>query len=176
MPQEKFHQVLPSNWDGRFPFTNDSDEDFVFTWAKKAYLFPARKTVDMMRMNFNATPLEVMQIRKNAAKQWGEREFFKSKKYESMKAVEGTKDANGVITPRLQSFHAAGTYSLEDLTSYIQQCLTPYPEGNAMVTDAPVRDTLAEIHKDIETGEPVSAPVKNTAQSLNNKPGYVLVN
>lgn len=173
---EKFQQVLPGNWDGKFPFTNDSDEDFVYTWAKKAYMFPARKTVDMMRMNFNATPLEIMNIRKFAAKKWAEREFFKSKKYESMKAMEGIKDANGVITPRLQSFQSAGSYSEQELVAGIQQCLTPLPIADALVADAEIRNTDAELHRDIETGEPVSAPVKNTAQSLNNKPGYVLVN
>lgn len=176
MPQEKFQQILPSNWDGRFPFTNDSDEDFVYVWAKKAYLFPARKTVDMMRMNFNATPLEVMNIRKFAAKQWATREFFKSSKYESMRAMEGEKDKNGVIIPRLQSIHASGSYTETDLMKGIQQCLTPYPEAEALVADAPVRNTEAEIHTDPDTGKPISAPVKNTSQSLNDKAGYVLVN
>lgn len=176
MPQDKFTQVLPTDWNGKFPFTNDSDEDFVFTWAKKAYMFPARTTVDMMRMNFNATPLEVQQIRKFAAKKWAEREFFKSSKYEAMRKVEGGKDENGVITPRLQSFLAAGSYSEQDLKAGIQQCLTPLPEGNALVSEAETRDTEAEIHKDIDTGEPVSAPVKNATQSVNTKAGYVLVN
>lgn len=176
MPQEKFAQVLPSNWDGKFPFTNDSDEDFIFTWAKKAYLFPARKTVDMMRMNFNSTPIEVQQIRKFAAKQWATREFFKSNKYESMRAVEGKKDESGVIIPRLQSIHSAPSYTETDLVAGIQRCLTPLPIGEALVADAPVRDTEAEIHKNLETGDPISAPVKNAAQSLNDKPGYVLVN
>lgn len=176
MPQEKFQQVLPSNWDGRFPFTNDSDEDFVYTWAKKTYLFPARKTVDMMRMNFNCTPLEVMSIRKFAAKLWAEREFFKGGKYASMRAVEGAKDENGVIIPRLQSFMAAGSYSLSDLQAGIQQCLTPLPEAEAMVKEAEVRNTEEEIHHDPTTGKAVSEPIKDMAQSLNDKPGYVLVN
>lgn len=176
MPTEKFQQILPSNWDGKFPFTNDSDEDFVYTWAKKNYLFPARKTVDMMRMNFNATPLEVQQIRKFAARKWAEREFFKSGRYEDMRAIEGTKNERGAITPTLQSFHAAGQYTEGDLQQYIQECLTPLPEGEALIAEAEVRNTEAEIHKDADTGEPVSAPVKNASQSLNNKPGFVLVN
>ena len=169
---EKFQQVLPSNWDGKFPFTNDSDEDFVFTWAKKAYLFPARTTVDMMRMNFNATPVEVQQIRKFAAKRWAEREFFKGPKAKQMEAVERNADGS----PRLQSFHSARTYSDTDLTEGIQRCLTPLPEGEAKVADAPARDTIAELHVDQDTGQPVTSPVKNTSQSLNDKAGFVLVN
>lgn len=176
MPQEKFQQILPNDWNGKFPFTNDSDDDFIFTWAKKDYQFPARSTVDMMRMNFNATPLEVQQIRKFAAKKWAEREFFKSSKYQSMRAMEGTKDENGVIIPRLQSIMAAPSYTESDLKSYIQECLTPLPEAEAKVADAEVRNTEAEIHQNEETGEPISKPVKNTAQSLNDKAGFVLVN
>lgn len=176
MPQDKFTSVLPTDWNGKFPFTNNSDEDFVYVWAKKAYLFPARKTVDMMRMNFNLTPVEVQQVRKFAATKWAEREFFKSKRYEDMRSIEGSKNERGAITPTLQSFHAAGSYTVEDLKAGIQDCLTPLPEGEAKVAMAEVRDTEAEIHKDPETGEAVSAPVKNAAQSLNNKAGYVLVN
>lgn len=172
MPQEKFNQVLPSNWDGKFPFTNDSEEDFVFTWAKKSYLFPARHTVDMMRMNFNATPIEVQQIRKFAAVRWAEREFGKSDKMKQLEGVERNADGS----PRLQSFHSARTYSGAELQSYVNTCLTPLPEAQAMVTEAVTRHTEDEIHKDPETGNPVSAPVKNTTQSINDKPGMVLVN
>lgn len=172
MPNEKFTQVLPSNWDGKFPFTNDSDEDFFFTWAKKSYMFPARKTVDMMRMNFNATPLEVQQIRKFAAKQWATREFFNTSKAKQMESIERNSDGS----PRLQSFHSARTYSETDLTEGIQRCLTPLPEGEVLVADLQTRDTESELHKDMETGESVTSPIKNTTQSINNKPGMVLVN
>lgn len=172
MPQAQFINVLPTDWDGKFPFTNDSDEDFVFTWAKKSYLFPARHTVDMMRMNFNATPTEVQQIRKFAAKTWAEREFFKGSEYGKMKSIETNADGS----PRLQSFQSARSYTEADLKNDIQRCLTPLPEGTPMVADAPVVDTEAKIHHDPETGEAVSAPIKNMTQSVNTKPGFVLTN
>lgn len=171
MPQEKFSTVLPENWDGTFPFTNESDEDFVFRWAKRLYTFPAQRTVDMMRMNFNATPVEVQQIRKFAAKQLAEREFTKGDKYKEMTRREWNPDG----TPRLQNFHQALTYSEEELKDFIQRCLTPLPVGEPKVAPATdIRNTEAEIHVDVETGNPVTAPVKNPTQSLNDKPGYIL--
>ncbi|MDE2232907.1 MAG: hypothetical protein KGJ90_02130 [Patescibacteria group bacterium] len=180
MPQAQFSQVLPANWDGRFPFTNPSDEDFVFVWSKKAYLFPAHHTVDMMRMNFNATPLEVQQIRKKAAKKLAEREFFKSPKYESLRALEGVKDENGVIQPRLGSFNSAASYSDAELNEIAQQYLVAAPEAAARVADAPVRDISKELHRDDETGELVSKVVKKDTGSLGDTKTFadseVLVN
>ena len=172
---EKYVQVLPVNWDGRFPFTNDSDEDFVFVWAKKGYLFPARKTVDMMKMAFNATPLEVQQIRKFAAKKWAEREFFKSKQYESMRAREGTKDENGVIQPRLTSFTSAGVYSDDVLKDDIQRCLTPLPEVPAMVKEGTIeRNTEAELKRN-ENGEFINKVI-DEKKTTTLAPGEILVN
>jgi hypothetical protein len=172
--QEKYVQVLPSSWDGRFPFTNDSDEDFVFVWAKKGYLFPAHKTVDMMKMAFNATPLEVQQIRKFAAKKWAEREFFKSSKYESLRAREGTKDENGVIQPRLGSFNSAGVYSDDVLKDDIQRCLTPLPEVSAMVMEKEIeRDTMSELHQ--ENGEFVNKVI-DEKKTTTLAPGEILLN
>ena len=173
MPQERFAQVLPSNWNGTFPFTNDSDEDFDFVWAKKAYRFPARHTVDMMKMNFNATPLEVQQIRKFAAKRWAEREFFKSEKYNAMRQMEGPKDTYGIVTPRLQSFQSAGSYTESDLKDSIQRCLTPLPEGTPLVAAVETRDIEKEIHTR-EDGQPTTAPIKEHAKSVD--PGGILVN
>ena len=169
MPQERFSQILPKDWDGKFPFTNDSDEDFIFTWAKKAYMFPARKTVDMMKMNFNETPIGVQQIRKFAAKQWAEREFFKGNESKKLESVE--KDAQGYA--KLHSFQNARTYTDIDLKDNIQRCLTPLPEANALVGEAQVRNTEAEIHVNDE-GAPVTAPIKDQAKSLD--PSGILVN
>lgn len=175
MQQEKYVQVLPKSWDGRFPFTNDSDEDFVFIWAKKGYLFPARKTVDMMKMAFNATPLEVQQIRKFAARKWAEREFFKGNRYESMRSREGIKDENGVIQPRLGSFNAAGSYTDGDLTEGIQKCLQPFPEVSAQVLDHDVEvDTESQLKRD-ESGEYVNRVIdEKKTNSL--APGEILLN
>lgn len=167
---EKFTQVLPSNWDGTFKFTNDSDEEFIFTWAKKAYLFPARMTVDMMRMNFNATPLEVMQIRKFAATRFAEREFFKSDSAKKMESIE--KDEHG--NSKLMNFQAARSYSLSDLTPFIQSCLTPLPETTALVADAPGPNTEDLLHKDDETGKFITPVIENQKASLS--PGEILLN
>ncbi len=179
---EKYSAVLPKSWDGRFPFTNDSDEDFVFVWAKKGYLFPARKTVDMMKMAFNATPLEVQQIRKFAAKKWAEREFFKSSKYESMRAKEGAKDENGVIQPRLGSFNTAGVYSDEVLSTDIQRCLIPLPEVAAMVMDRDVEPTVGtgkqtveeSLHRD-DNGDYINKVI-DEKKTNTLAPGEILVN
>ena len=174
MPKEgKFTQILPTDWNGTFPFTNDSDEDFVFQWNKKSYLFPARRTVDMMKMNFNETPIGVQQIRKFAAKRWAEREFFKSNRYSSMRAMEGQKDDYGIITPRLQNFQTAGSYTEGDLKDSIQRCLTPLPEANALVADAEVRQTEKEIHVK-DDGTPMTEPIKDQAKSID--PAGILVN
>lgn len=169
MPQEKFSQVLPTNWDGRFPFTNDSDDDFVFTWAKKSYLFPAHKTVDMMKMNFNSTPIEVQQIRKFAAKRFAEREFFKSEVAKKLESIE--KDAQGY--PRLNSFQNARTYTDADLKEAIQRCLTPLPEGTPLVADAEVRKIENELHTN-DDGEPTTRVIKDGSKSVD--PGAILVN
>lgn len=176
MPQEKYVQVLPKSWDGRFPFTNDSDEDFVFVWAKKGYLFPARKTVDMMKMAFNATPLEVQQIRKFAARKWAEREFFKGNRYESMRSREGMKDENGVIQPHLGSFNAAAAYSEGDLAEGIQKCLALFPEVSAQMLDRDIeRDTQSELKRD-DDGEFINKIIDEKKTHSLGSAGEILVN
>lgn len=169
--QEKFQQILPKNWDGRFMFTNDSDEDFVFVWAKKAYLFPKNQSVDMMRMAFNATPLEVQQIRKFAAKKWAEQQFFKSDSAKQMESFERNPQTGG---PTLMGFQAARSYSDADLAPFVQQCLTPRPEGGALVGDELVEpDTESKLRRDDE-GEYINKPIEKTNQSV--APGQVLIN
>lgn len=167
---EKFSQVLPPNWDGRFPFSNDSKEDFVFQWAKKQYLFPAGKTVDMCRMIVDATPIEIQQIRKVAARQFGEREFFKSQQAKNLESIERNADGSA----RLASFTSARSYSENELKEYIQKCLRPFPEDIARVSPAPDLGTEDKLHKDEVTGDFVSKPPKSNAQSLD--PGGILIN
>lgn len=179
---EKYTQVLPSNWDGRFPFTNDSDEDFVFVWAKKAYMFPAQKTVDMMRMAFNATPLEVQQIRKFAARKWAEQQFFQSSKYESMRKAEGARDEDGLVQPRLTSFKSARSYTDSDLTENIQKCLQPFPEVQALMKEGVVEPRTGEslqttdelLHRD-DNGEYINKVI-DEKKTTTLAPGEILVN
>lgn len=132
---EPVENVLPENFNGTFEFSNPSDEDFVGKWGGMAYPFPAQKTTPMIILN--ASPLEVQQIRKKFAKELAEREFFKSTKYESMRSLEGAKDENGVIQPRLGSFNQARSYNLGDLENYIQKCLNPLPHARASMRDVP---------------------------------------
>lgn len=169
--QEKFQQILPKNWDGKFPFTNDSDEDFVFVWSKKAYLFPQRQTVDMMRMAFNATPLEIQQIRKFAAKKYAEQRFFKSDSAKQMESFEKNSQTGG---PTLMGFQAARAYSESDLAPFIQECLAPRPEGDALVGDELVEPNTEEKLKRDDDGDFINKPIEKTNQSV--APGQILVN
>ncbi len=127
----KVEKVLPVDFDGTFKFTNWSDEEFVGVWGKKQYHFPAISTSPMIMAEYS--PLEVQHIRKKFAKDLAEREFFKSQKYKDT-YVSQEKNPDG--TPRLNSIHQAGTYSLETLTPFIQKCLEPLPIVKADVTVA----------------------------------------
>lgn len=127
----KYESVLPEDFDGVFRFTNDSDEDFVGKWGNKEYHFPAHTTSPMIIPAHS--PLEVQQIRKKFAKDFAEREFFKSQQYGKLQSQEKNNDGS----PRLNSIHQAGTYSMDDLTPFIQKCLKPLEVVKAVVTEAP---------------------------------------
>ena len=75
--------VLPEDFDGTFRFTNPSEEDFIGEWGSKEYHFPAGKTVPMVMPEYS--PIEIQHIRKKFAKNLAEREFYKSKGYETMR-------------------------------------------------------------------------------------------
>ena len=127
----KYETVLPENFDGTFRFTNWTDEDFIGKWGSKEYRFPAKTTSPMIIIN--QTPLEIQQIRKKFAKDLAEKVFGNSDKFQRLIAQERNDDGS----PRLNSIHQAGTYSLDDLAPYIQRCLEPLPVSSAMVTDSP---------------------------------------
>ena len=136
----EFEKVLPVDYDGTFRFTNDSDEDFTATWGKVNYTFPAHTTSPMVMPDFTA--LEVQSIRKKFAEQWAIREYGKGDAYGTLMKQE--RNADG--TPRLNSIHQAGTYSLESLTPYIQRCLIPLPTAKASVekvVSVPMEDKLS---------------------------------
>lgn len=129
----KPEKMLPADFDGVFRFTNNSDEEFIGKWGGKEYIFPPRSTSPMIMPEF--TPLEIQQIRKKFAKDWAEHQFFQSKKYEVIRSREGEKDEMNMIRPRGQGMSHAGTYSLNDLVDYIQQCLKPLPISKAIVQE-----------------------------------------
>lgn len=148
----KYEPVLPEDFDGFFYFTNDSDEDFTTKWDGNEYTYPAHTTSRMVIPN--RTALEIQQIRKKFAKEWADREYQKSEPFQRLMKQEKNPDG----TPRLNSFHQAGSYGLDQLTPYIQQCLKPLPEGKAKVATV-VKPKLEEsLHRD-EEGDLVTQAV-----------------
>jgi hypothetical protein len=117
----KYENMLPSNFDGTFRFTNPSDEDFIGRWNSKEYLFPAKSTVPLLMPEHS--PLEIQYIRKKFARDLAEREFYRSKSYQGLAGQEGT-SGNRVFS----GIHQAATYTWKDLVPYIDQCLTSLPE------------------------------------------------
>lgn len=113
--QEDTVSVLPEGFDGVFRFTNDSDQDFSAKWNNVEYTFPARKTSPMIIMG--ESPDAVQSIRKKFAKEFAEREFYKSAAFLKRNTV-----AVGE-TPAL--------YTESELEPYIKSCLNPLPVANA---------------------------------------------
>jgi hypothetical protein len=130
-----YESVLPEDFDGTFRFSNPSEEDFVGKWGGKEYRFPAGKTVQMVMPEYS--PLEIQHIRKKFAKNLAEREFYKTQKYGTMAGQEGT-TGNRVFN----SIHQAATYTIDDLTPYIQSCLKPLEDGQ--LTAKPVESVKIE--------------------------------
>ena len=125
----KYEAVLPADFDGVFRFTNPTEEDFVGKWGGKEYHFPAMSTCPMIIPEHS--PLEIQHIRKKFARDLAEREFYRSDKYSSFKAQERNPDTS----PRLNSIHQAATYSIDDLTPFIQKCLEPLPVSKVIVQE-----------------------------------------
>lgn len=141
----KYENTLPENFDGVFRFTNWTDEDFAGRWNSKDYLFKAQTTSPIVIPEHS--PLEIQHIRKKFAKDLAEREYFKSKKYGGMMNQERTAEG----TPKLNSIHQAGTYNLNDLAPFIQQCLKPLETSRASVVDVP-KQPLEDVLSRDESG------------------------
>lgn len=135
----KYDTVLPEDFNGVFYFTNWSDEDFVGKWGSVDYTFPAL-TASPMVMPFS--PLEIQNIRKKFAKDLAEREFFKTKGYENLRRIEG-KDGERTIT-----WNQARTYSMNELTPFIQRALEPLPIARALSKENKTRDIEKELTRD----------------------------
>jgi len=135
----KYETVLPQDFDGVFRFTNWTTEEFVGIWGGKEYHFPAESTSPMVIPDHS--PLEIQHIRKKFAKDLAEREYFKSGGFSNLMKQERNPDG----TPRLNGIHQAGTYTINELTPYIQRCLEPLKITNANVTftdKEPIEDKL----------------------------------
>lgn len=133
----KVEKTLPEDFDGVFRFTNWANEEFIGIWGGKQYHFPANSTSPMIIPEHS--PLEIQHIRKKFARDLAEREYFKSKNYETLRGQEGEPGNR-----RLNSIHQAGSYGLNELTPFIQRCLEPLPITKATVT-AVEKPSLEEI-------------------------------
>ena len=156
----KYESVLPENFDGTFRFTNWSGEDFVGTWNKKEYLFPAGTTVPMMIPEHS--PLEIQHIRKKFAKDLAEREFYKSKGYKVLSDQEGKPGER-----RFNSIHQAATYNLSDLESYIKKGLEPLQEAKLSSKPAAVTPVEEKLHRNDDGS--LSSEAIDAKTSLRNK-------
>lgn len=123
----KYDTTLPEDFNGVFYFTNWTNEDFIGGWGGKKYTFPKETTSPMVIPEHS--PLEIQYIRKKFAKDLAEREFYKSQQYKNLMKQERNPDGS----PRLNGIHSAGTYSLDQLTPFIQKCLEPLPVAKALV-------------------------------------------
>lgn len=123
----KYETTLPEDFEGVFHFTNWSTEEFVGKWGGKQYRFPAETTSPMIIPEHS--PLEIQHIRKKFAKDLAEREFYKTENYTRLLAQERNSDGS----PRASGIHVAGSYSIDQLTPYIQKCLEPLPVSKAIV-------------------------------------------
>jgi hypothetical protein len=140
----KYENTLPEDFDGVFRFTNWTNEEFVGVWGGKKYTFPPEATSPMIIPEHS--PLEIQYIRKKFAKDLAEREFYKSKSYKDLIKQERNPDGS----PRLNGIQSAGTYSLDQLTPFIQKCLEPLPVSKALVQTiekTPIEETLTRNNK-----------------------------
>lgn len=133
--------VLPQDFSGVFYFTNSSDKDFVAKWDKIEYTFEANKTTPMI-MNF--TPVEIQNIRKKFAREYAEREFYKTEKFKGMNA-----HVPGGTPP---------TYTDSDLASIIQTCLEPLPIAAAKTRIIP-SEQLEKFNAKDDEGNPITQPL-----------------
>ncbi len=141
-------QILPEGFNGTFYFTNFTNEEFKATWNKKEYTFPKESTVPLIILD--ATPAEVQNIRKKFAKELAEREFFKSKKYADLDAMNPRQTQS--------TFRTAVGYSMDELNVFIKRCLEPLPVADLKVHNI-VNDFEDKLHKD-EKGNPTSPVVE----------------
>lgn len=110
-------QVLDTDFDGVFRFSNNSDEDFAVLWNNKEYVFPAKTRSPIIIPN---EPLEnIQEIRKKWAYKWAEREWFKSPAYKKLSKLENFR----------------GGRDDKELEPLIQMCLSPLPIAKATVRE-----------------------------------------
>lgn len=103
-----------------FYFTNATNEDFVFLWNNKEYIFPAETCCPMLIPSESAENIQA--IRKKAAYKLATREFYKGKDYKGMVKI-------GKANP--------STFDEKVLQPWIDECLKPLPIAKAKVKALP---------------------------------------
>jgi len=142
---------FPENFDGRFYFTNSSDEDFSARWNGIIYTFPALKTSPLIIPSESAE--NIQSIRKKFAREWAEREFYKGAKYKSMQIPVG----------QGESMQTALTYTPSDIEPLVQKCLEPLEIAQVTMQAEPKKKV--KLRTDDE-GKTVSKVLKSDKESL----------
>lgn len=114
------NQILDTDFDGVFRFSNNSDEDFTVLWNNREYTFPAHTRSPIIIPNESLE--NIQEIRKRWAYKWAEREWYKGDKYNQMKEMGGGR-------PPVRNE--------KDLEPLIQMCLDPLPIAKAEVKERP---------------------------------------
>lgn len=133
--------VLPSDFDGVFRFTNYTDSEFKAKWDNVEYTFPANKTSPMIIPG--ATPEQVQNIRKKFARELAIQEWYKTPKFQGMNVnVPGGSPA---------------LYTDSDIAPFVQRCLEALPIAQAKAQVLP-RDSEERYRKNVK-GKNVSRVV-----------------
>jgi hypothetical protein len=121
-------EPLPKDFDGRFYFTNFSDEDFETKWNNKIYTFPSLKTTPLIIADESLE--HIQQIRKYFAERLAKREYEKTSKFMDRR--------NGIPNPNGGGHMVASFYNEEiELKPYVARCLESMPRAKPNVKDAP---------------------------------------
>lgn len=156
-----YESVLPPDFNGTFPCTNYSKEDFVGVWGGKEYFFPAQSTVNLLVMEHS--PLEVQHIRKKLGMDLAVREWFKSKGYKVLADQEG-KPGNRTFS----GIHQAATYTVSDLEPFIKRFLEPMTVSPLLAKVAEKDNVEDKLHRN-QDGSLQTEVMSDTKQSLRKR-------
>ncbi len=144
------NQILDTDFDGVFRFSNWTEEDFTVLWNNKEYTFPAHTRSPII---IGSETLENIQaIRKKFAYKLAEREWYKGAEYARMKEM-----GNGRPPTRDDKV-------LEPL---IQMCLDPLPVVHATVKDRPKEELNLRATKAVGDSENLNAAFAKETEDQN---------
>jgi hypothetical protein len=111
--------ITPVEFDGRFYFTNFTEQEFKSKWNSVEYTFPPLKTVPLI---IPGETLEgIQEIRKKFARELATLVFYSTDKY--LKHELSIEDSQAGKVPAL--------HTENDIAPYIQRCLEPLPIAQA---------------------------------------------